>query len=57
MLPPKWKAARKRKRLGPGEVLQQTLAPSQAAMAQFGRDVAAAIAWMQENGYGVGIAP
>lgn len=53
MLPPKWKAARKRKRMGAGEALQQTLAPSQAAIEQFGRDVAAAIAWMQENGYGV----
>lgn len=55
MLPPKWKAGRKRKRLGAGEALQQTLAPSQAAIEQFGRDVAAAIAWMQENGYGVGV--
>lgn len=53
VLPPKWKAARKRKRMGAGEALQQTLAPSQAAIEQFGRDVAAAIAWMQEDSDGV----
>lgn len=40
MLPPKWKAARKRKRRGPGEIL----ATGVQSWGQIGREAAASIA-------------
>lgn len=51
MLPPKWKAGRKRKRLGPGEFLavqlQRAVAPNQVAIEQFGRTVTDSVAWLR----------
>lgn len=51
MLPPKWKAARKRKRLGTGEMfaaqVQRAVAPYQVAIEQFGQTVADSVVWLE----------